>query len=280
MNRLQAVTLLVLTSILWSFGGVFIKLIPWSPLVIAGLRSIISAGVFFIFLKGKVRKPNQKVILGAIAYTATLILYVTATKTTTAANAILLQYTAPIWLLLISHFFLKESIRKYDVLSIIAVFIGISIFFTANIGIGQMFGNLLAILSGICMALMILCLKHSADQDEMQIIFWGNMLTFFTCLPFMQHIEVTKLSIGAILFLGIFQLGISYILYAKAIKHVSAIDAVLIPIIEPLFNPVWVMLFVHEIPSSQAIMGGIIVVFAIVSRNIYLTRAAKKQLAL
>ena len=277
MSRIKAVSMLVLASILWSFGGVFIKLIPWSSFAIAGYRSLISGIVVFIYLKGRVRKPTKQVILGMLAYASMLILYVTATKITTAANAILLQYTAPIWLILISFFVMKAPIHKIDILSVMTVFAGISIFFTSNIGLGQMAGNFLAILSGISLALVVLCLKHSDVNAEMQIIFWGNILTFFICLPFSTNIYVSIEAVGSILFLGVFQLGISYILYASAVKYVSAVDAVLIPIIEPLFNPIWVMIFASEVPSIQAVIGGVIVVMSIASRNIMLTRAQKRK---
>lgn len=277
MSRSKAILLMVAASILWSFGGVFIKLLPWTSFAIAGLRSLVSATVVLIYLKGRIKRPSKHILLGTTAYTAMLILYVCATKATTAANAILLQYTAPIWLALISRIFLKEKIQRLDIMSIVTVFMGISIFFTANISVGQMFGNFLAILSGISLACVVLSLKHAKAEAEMQMIFWGNFATFIICLPLMGDVVITTHTVGSILFLGIFQLGISYIIYANAVKHVSSIDAILVPIIEPLFNPIWVIIFAHEAPSIQAVIGGIIVVMAIVARNILMTKQQKKN---
>lgn len=280
MSRFKSIGLMIIASILWSFGGVFIKLIPWNSFAIAGLRSLVSGFVVLLYLKGNIKRPTKQILLGTLAYTSMLILYVTATKITTAANAILLQYTAPMWVALISYFVLKEKIKKLDILSILTVFAGISIFFTSSIGNGQMFGNFLAVLSGISLACVVLCLKSTGGKDEVQMIFYGNMLTFFICLPFFGNIDFTIQSFSSILFLGVFQLGLAYIIYAKAVQYVSSIDAVLIPIIEPLFNPIWVMIFAKEYPSFQAVIGGIIVLMAIVGRNIILTKSQKSSLTL
>ena len=271
-DRKKAILLLILTSVLWSFGGLFIKIIPWSPFVIAGLRSWISAIVFYIYMRGKVKRLDKKLLFGAMTYTATLICYVSATKLTTSANAIVLQYTAPIWAALIGFFFFKEKIKKLDIISLTSVAFGIVLFFMSSLNSGMMLGNIIAIISGIAFAGIPISLKNMEAGSEFSMVFYGNLLTGFFALPGLAHTTFTLPSVGGILFLGIFQLGISYIFFTNAVKHVSAIDAVLIPIIEPLFNPFWVFLATGEMPTILAFYGGVIVLTTIVLRSVYISR--------
>ncbi|MDN5300237.1 MAG: hypothetical protein PWP51_2790 [Clostridiales bacterium] len=272
LDRRNAVLFLMMTSFLWSFGGLFIKIIPWSPFVIAGIRSWISAIVFFIYMRGHVKRLNKKLIIGALIYTATLVCYVTATKLTTSANAILLQYTAPIWAAVFGYLFFKERITKLDIFSLTFVGVGIVLFFLSSIDGGMMLGNVIALLSGVAFAGIPMSLKRMPAGSDLSMVFYGNLLTGFFAVPGLMHTTVTLPSVGGILFLGVFQLGISYILYTKAVKHVSAIDAVLIPIIEPLFNPLWVFMATGEHPSILAVYGGVIVLATIVFRSLYLIR--------
>lgn len=282
-DRRNAIFLLILTSFFWSFGGLFIKIIPWSPFAIAGFRSLISALVFFIYMKGKVKKLDKKLFIGAMTYTATLVCYVAATKLTTAANAIVLQYTAPIWAAVFGYILFKERIRKLDIISLFTVSIGIVLFFMSSLDAGMMLGNIIGLLSGVFFAGIPMSLKRMEPGSELSMVLYGNLFTSLFALPAIPSMVVTLPSIGGILFLGLFQLGISYIFFTKAVKHVSAVDAVLIPIIEPLFNPVWVFIFTGELPSILAFYGGLIILATIVLRSIYITKnqqVAKRQKAL
>ncbi|MBB6214475.1 drug/metabolite transporter (DMT)-like permease [Anaerosolibacter carboniphilus] len=271
-NRKKAIKYMIIASVLWSIGGLFIKLVDWHPMAIAGGRSGIAAVVMLCYL----RKPNVRTkkltLLGASAYAALLILFVTANKLTTSANAILLQFTAPIWVALFSRWFLKERVQKSDWAAIIAVMLGMVLFFIGDLRTGHMLGNLIAVLSGIAMASMIILLKLQNEGSPVEITLLGNIFTFVIGLPFFFSSIPSWSSLFALLILGIFQLGISYILYTVAIPHVSAIEAILIPVIEPLLNPIWVFWFTRELPGHHALWGGMIVILAITIRSIYQAR--------
>jgi drug/metabolite transporter (DMT)-like permease len=267
LSRAQAVALLVVTASLWSLGGLLIKVIPWHPLAIAGARSTIAAVLFL----SVVRKPrwtgSPAQIGGAFAYAATVILFVSATKMTTAANAILLQYTAPVYVALLGAWFLKERTRLSDWITVAIVLGGMALFFLDELTPGDLWGNLFAILSGISFAVMVLCLRKQKNDSPLESILFGNILTALVGMPFLiaqPSLDVTGWA--AVAFLGVFQLGLSYILFIIAIKHVTALDAILIPVVEPILNPVWVLLFIGEVPGSWALAGGVIVLTTVTVR--------------
>lgn len=277
-NRKKAIQYMIMASVLWSIGGLFIKLVDWHPMAIAGGRSGIAAVVMLCYL----RKPNVRIkkltLFGASTYAALLILFVTANKLTTSANAILLQFTAPIWVALFSRWFLKERVQKSDWAAVIAVMLGMVLFFIGDLRTGHMLGNLIAVLSGIAMASMIILLKLQNEGSPVEITLLGNIFTFVIGLPFFFSSIPSWSSLFALLILGIFQLGISYILYTIAIPHVSAIEAILIPVIEPLLNPIWVFWFTRELPGHHAFWGGMIVILAITIRGIYQARKDSSSL--
>ena len=274
MNRKKAVVFLIITAFLWSIGGLFIKLVDWNPIAIAGARSGIGAVIMLLYLKKPLRslKLGKIKLLGACSYASLLILFVTANKLTTSANAILLQFTAPIWVALFSGWFLKEKPAKSDWVTIIIVLFGMTLFFIGDLKNGNIAGNFVALLSGIAMAGVVIFLKLQEEGSPVEMSLIGNIFTLIIALPFFFLSVPSLKSISGLLILGIFQLGIPYILYATAIKHVSVIEAILIPIIEPLLNPVWVFLFVGESPGSYTFMGGMIVIIAIITRGVYQQR--------
>lgn len=268
-SRGIALLFLAFTAVLWSLGGLFIKLVLWNPIAIAGMRSLIAAGLILIFIK----KPDFKFTLlkfsSAFVYAATVITFVCATKLTTAANAIILQYTAPIYVAIFGVVFLKEKIKWYDIITIIVVFGGMMLFFIDKLTTDGLVGNILAIISGVTFALTTLLLRFQKDDSPLERIFWGNILTAVVAIPFwFTSIPDTKSWIGLGL-LGIFQLGFSYILFSIAIKNVSALEAVMIPMIEPILNPIWVALFLKEVPGILSIIGGLIVIIVVTLRCIY-----------
>jgi len=269
MNRRKAIVYLIITSILWSIGGLFIKLIDWNPLAIAGARSGIAALVMICYLRKPILALNRNKLLGALCYASLLILFVTANKLTTSANAILLQFTAPVWAALFSWYFLKEKIRISDWATIIAVMLGMTFFFVGDLDGGSTAGNLIAILSGIAMAGMVIFLKLQDSSSSVEMTLLGNIITFIIALPFFFGTVPNLRGILSLLVLGIFQLGISYILYVTAVKYVSSLEAVLIPIIEPLLNPVWVLLVAGESPGGFSLVGGVIVIGSIILRGLY-----------
>lgn len=270
----KAILYLVIAAIFWSTGGLFIKLVNWNPLAIAGARSGIAAIVMLIYLKRPIVRIGKIKLLGACTYASLLIFFVTANKLTTSANAILLQFTAPIWVVLFSKFFLNEKIKKYDLITIIFVIFGMILFFMGGLGRGTIIGNFIAILSGISMAGMVIFLKLlDDDESPVEMVFIGNIVTFIISIPFFFQSVPSFNSIVGLLILGIFQLGIAYIFYTLAVKHVSPIEAIVIPVLEPLLNPVWVFLFTGESPGIYAFIGGAVVIIAIITRELYINKS-------
>lgn len=280
MTRKRALVYLVITGLLWSMGGLFIKLVDWNPITIAGTRSGISALVMLIYLKKPIKSFNKNKLIGGLLYASLMLLFVSANKLTTSANAILLQFTAPIWVAIFSGVLLKEKIRSYDWYAIGAVMIGMTLFFLGDLNTGNTFGNLIAVLSGISMAGTVLFLKLQKDGSPVEMTMLGNIITFIIAIPFLFLITFSFRNVAGILVLGIFQLGISYIIYSLAVQHVSAIEAILIPIIEPLLNPLWVFIFTKETPGPYAILGGVLVIGSVVVRGVYQHKQESAQLAI
>jgi drug/metabolite transporter (DMT)-like permease len=268
LDRQKAVIFLVMTAILWSLGGMLIKLIEWNPMAIAGMRSAIAAIVLLIFL----RRPNFTwsfpQIGGAIAYAGTVTLFVTANKLTTATNAVLLQYTAPIYIALFSKWFLGEKTTRLDWITIIAVLAGMVLFFLDELTTGNLVGNICAIASSITFAWLALFMRKQKSGSPLESILLGNILAGLIGLPFMFESNPSYSSWLGLILLGVVQLGIPYILYSKAIKHVTALEAMLIPTLEPVLNPIWVLISVGEIPGKWALAGGLIVLASVTIRGI------------
>jgi len=264
--KLRAIIYLIITALLWSSGGLLIKMVNWNPVAIAGTRSAIAALVIFAFRRKMSFNWGFAQVGGALCYAGTVILFVAATKLTTAANAILLQYTAPIYVALFSYWLLKERITRSDLFTIIAAFGGMILFFLDDLSKGEFWGNIIAILSGIAFGGTALLLRKQKDHSPLESVFLGNVLTCLIGLPFMVRSSPDATSWLGLVLLGVFQLGCSYILYAEAIKHVTALEGILIPVLEPVLNPVWVFLLVGEVPGKWAIVGGIIVLISVTLR--------------
>ncbi len=262
----RAVFFLVLTALLWSSGGLFIKLISWNPLAIAGARSGIAALVIFAFRRRMSLNLSFARLGGALCYAGTVILFVAANKLTTAANAIVLQYTAPVYVALLSYWFLRERIRKSDVLMIAAAIGGMALFFLDDLSAGGFWGNIVAILSGIAFAGVALFLRKQKAGSPVESVFLGNLLTLLIGLPFMLQSSPNIAGWMGLILMGVFQLGCSYLLYAEAIKHVTALEGILIPILEPILNPIWVFLMLKEKPGGWAILGAVIVLISVTVR--------------
>ena len=281
-KSLNPVAALVVCAVLWSSGGILIKSIDWNPLAITGGRSVIAAAFMVLFLHHKpvfyIAQKNSRKIdrnatvnlwAGAVCYSLTMILFVTATKMTAAANAVLLQYTNPIWIILLGPALLGEKNRKSDFLALAGVFAGMLLFFAEELGGGSLTGNLLAVCSGFTMALMSIFMRRQKDANPADSFVLSHLLTGVVALPFffMQPMHNASSGIACLLALGIFQMAVPSMLYSIGITGESALTAMLISMIEPLMNPVWVMLFVHEVPSMQAVTGGLIILGSIAMRS-------------
>lgn len=259
-------------AFLWSLGGVLIKLVEWNALAIAGMRSLIAALVIFAFLKKPVLTWSKEQVGGAIAYACVMIFFVTSTRLTTAANAALLQFTSPIYIGLFSYFFLKERITRIDWLTIVLVLLGMGLFFLDDLSFTSLRGNVLGMFTGISFAAMVLMLRKQKDANPMESVLLGNLLAGFVTIPFMFNSMPSPASWLGLFLLGTVQLGLAYVLYATAVKQLTAIESALIPVIEPLFNPIWVIIFVGEAPGLFTLVGGIMVVGGVTSRYLWHAR--------
>ncbi|WP_422446427.1 DMT family transporter [Thermoanaerobacterium sp. DL9XJH110] len=264
--RMRAIIYLICAALLWSTGGFFIKWVRWNPLAIAGARSAIGAAVIWPVLRGTKFSWTREQLFCAAAYAVTVLLFVIANKLTTAANAILLQYTAPIYVALFSFAVLKEKVTAVDWATIVAVVGGMVLFFFDDIDTKGMVGNILAIVSGMAFATMAMLMRLQKDGSPLSAVFLGNIITALIGFPFMFRSAPSADGLIGLILLGTVQLGLPYILYTTAIKSVSALEAVLIPVIEPIANPVWVFLMLGEPPGKWAIAGGLIVLAAVTLR--------------
>jgi drug/metabolite transporter (DMT)-like permease len=255
--------LLAATAALWSIGGLLIKLVDASPLAISGARAAITSVVLLAYLRKPKFNWSGPQIGAALSCTATAILFVTATKTTTAANAILLQSTAPIYVAVLGAWLLKEKVTRYDWLTVVIVMGGMGLFFIDNLSIEGLWGNICAALSGISFALFTIFMRMQKNGSPMESILLGNLFTAIIGLPFLYKSTPSPSGWIYLLILGVFQLGVPYIFYTAAIKNATALEAVLIPVIEPILNPVWVFLILGEIPGPSALIGGAIVLISI-----------------
>ena len=263
----KAVGLLLICAVLWSSAGVLIKFIDWPPLAVAGGRGLI-AGLFLLLVHRPLRftwSPLQ--LAAALAYLGCTVPFAVATKLTSAANAILLQYTAPVWVALLGAWFLGERATKADWFAILLVLVGMSLFFAHGLELQGALGNGLAIFSGISFACMAMLMRKQKDGSPIESIIIGNLLGAVIGLPFaVGHPLPSVEGLGALVALGVLQLGVPYLLYVRAIKHVTALEAVLIPVVEPVLNPIWVLFFIGEKPGLLAIAGGGLIVSAVTWR--------------
>ncbi len=266
----KSVGLLLLTALGWSLGGVLLKSVDWPPFAVGGGRGLVAA-LFLLAVGGRSLRftwsPLQ--LATALAYTGCTVLFAAATKLTTAANAILLQYTAPVWVALFGAWLLGERARRADWWTIVASFVGMAVFLYDGLQFNSLTGIVLAIASGVAFAAMILLMRKQKDGSTLEAVILGNLLGFLIGLPAMAAAGLPDArSLVALLLLGVVQLGIPYLLYSRAIRHVTALEGVLIPVIEPILNPIWVMLVIGEKPSPLALAGGAIVLGAVTWRAV------------
>jgi len=279
-DRYKGILYCIIASTLWSTGGILIKQVSWNPVAISGARSFFAALVIFAYLRKPKVTKSKATILGSISCAGTVLFFVVANKLTTSANAILLQYTAPIFVAILGALILKESIHWYDIASIIVVSFGMVLFFIQNVSPGNTIGNIIAIFTGVCLAGVTISIKVQGDGSAIEITLFGNILAFLVSLPFIFNVVPDLRSIIFIIILGVFQLGIPYIFYAKSIKYISALEAILIAVIEPLLNPLWVFIFTGENPGIYSIIGGAIVISAVLLRGIYISKVVTKEITL
>ncbi len=270
MNRY--VLLLLAAAVLWSLGGVLIKSIDLTPVAIAGTRSLIALMIMSLAMPDVLRKMSWRIVPGAIAYSATVFLFVVATKLTTAANAIFLQYTAPIYIAMISPWFLGERTNWHDWLLIVVALGGVGLFFLDRLSFHGFSGVIAALGSGFAFAWLTVLMRHQKAGSPEAVVLLGNAITFLIASPWTFPISKIEQNGPPLLLLGIAQLTIPYLLYSLAIRHVRALDASIISIIEPILNPIWVMLATSEYPSFWSIVGGALVLMTSLTRSLIASR--------
>ena len=264
--RQTAMLLMAVCAVLWSLGGIFIKLISWHPLLISGGRSLIAAavvGLYMFWKKIPVTFCRYSVSAG-ISLCLCLLLFVVANKLTTAANAIVLQYTAPIFILLVNALFFGQKLRKKEVLAVLGTMAGTVLFFLDQLSPGNLLGNLLAILAGMFLGAMFAIVGQAGGNDSVRMsgILFAHILTALLGIP--MGLPGTAACSGAeilyIFILGVLQLGIPYVLYALASRDCPPLACSLIGMLEPLLSPVWVLLFAHEVPGLFALLGACVII--------------------
>ncbi|NLK42935.1 MAG: EamA family transporter [Tissierellia bacterium] len=270
--RIKGLLAAMFASALWSTGGIFVKIIDWNPVALAGMRSFIASLVIIAYVKKPKLSKSKTQIIGAIASATTVLSFIIANRLTTSANVILLQYTSPIFAAILSVWILKEKIRWYDSLAIVSVFLGMGLFFVNDLSSGNIIGNFLAIFCGFSLAVSTITLKMEQEGSPFEITIFGNLLAFIVAIPFILTNLPSFKSLATVVAMGVFQLGIPYIFYINSLKYITALEAILITVIEPLLNPLWVYIFAGEKPSIFAIMGGIIVIVSVTFRSIYVSK--------
>ena len=276
------VVLVLIAVLLWSTGGMFIKLATnLDAYQVTFFRSLLAGITVLILTWRDGLRINAFGAMCSAIYATLLFLFVWATKHTTAANAIFLQYTAPIYILILAPFVIGEKFQWRDLVTVIFCLAGMSLFFVGDLSIGDYQGNIAALGSGIFLGLYIMLLRHprALGMSGTITVIYGNFLLALLTLPsgIAALPTATWKDYAAVGFLGIFQIGISYILFIKGVRGgTRPLDASIIGFIEPLLNPVWVFLFVGERPSQWAILGGIIIIATVCVHTIvqYKTKPA------
>ena len=266
--------LLLLAALCWSLGGVLIKSIDWPPMAIAGGRSAIAIPMILLCIGRPRFTFSRAQIGGALGYAGTVVLFVFATRMTTAANAIFLQYTAPIYVALIGRWYLGERASRIDWLVIAVALIGIALFFFDRLTVPG--GGETSSRSGADSPLLrsrFSCARRRRGSPITSIVL-GNLIVALAGLPFILPGAVVRrrMASGASLLLARSSSGLPYVFYATAIKQVSALEATLIPFLEPVLNPLWVMLALGERPGPWAIVGGLLVLSAVLGRGVIMMR--------
>jgi len=257
-------------AVLYSIGGLCIKVIPWNGMSINSARNMVSVLVVGVYLLISGHRPrcSRFVLLGALCVCGTNVLYSLANKLTTAANAIVLQFTAPIFVMVLSVLFWKKRPQRLDLAACALVFLGVLCFFFDGLSMGGMLGNVVALLSGLAYAGVFL-LQDMPDSDPISSVFWGDVLSVIVGFPFLLQEQIfTPLAIGSVIILGAFQVGLAYILMCIGLKTTPAVTASLISGIEPILNPILVAIFYHETVGVLAMIGAVIVIGSVVWYNV------------
>lgn len=269
-------------ALLWSTGGLFIKWTEISGLAVNFYRSLFAGITVAILTRREGFGLNSVTLVATFLYATLVILFVFATKQTTAANAIFLQYTAPVYVLIFEPLMYKEKFRSRDLITVLVCVGGMALFFVGQLRPQDVTGNLMALASGLFFAFYFLMLRHprAREVNRASSVIYGNLLVFIVTAPWgiAAFSSLRPDDVFAVAYLGVVQLGISYALFTTGMaRGVRSLDAGIICYIEPVLNPVWVYLFLRERPSQWALLGGAIIIVAVIIHT--LVDARSKRMA-
>ena len=274
----RGLLMIFIAALLFSIGGLCVKMIPWQPLAINSFRSIISVGILLLYAK-ITRHPlrlTPGVFIGACAMCATTTFYTMANKYTTAANTILLQFTAPVFVIVFMWLIFRERPQKIDVIACALVFGGIACFFLDGLGAGNLLGNVLAVLSGVGYA-GVFMLNKMPKGDPLFSALLGQAMGAVLGFPWLlREPEIGGTGLIFAVILGVFQLGIAYVIFSIGIQTAPPLSAALVTGIEPVLNPLLVALFLHETVTKLSVVGGGIVFATIMAHNLISTQQQKQ----
>ena len=271
----------LLCALLWSTSGLFIKMVDWHPMVITGIRSFIAAltmlGFRTFFSKPGAQKSKKGPLWAAgFAYSLTMFTFVIANTLTTAANVIVLQYSAPVWAALLGWLLIKEKPHWQHWLALVCVFGGFAIFFRDgfSISMGSSMGDLIAVLSGLFFGAHSIFMRMQKDANPADSMLLAHIISFVISIPFIfiYPPNLNPQSVLPIIYMGIVQIGCASLLYSYGLKRITAVQAMLTAIIEPLLNPVWVYIILGERPTVSALIGGAIILIAVLIPNLLLRK--------
>ena len=260
--------LLLAAALLWSTAGAVIKLSSLDAWQLAGGRALVAALFLAALVPSARRRPSWRLLLVGLAYAVTTVLFVIANKLTTAANAIFLQDTAPLWVLLLSPWALGERPSRGELLSVPVFGLGLGLFFLDQLAPGQLAGNLVALAAGVAFAASILGLRRLGPEGPAALV-WGNLLAAAVTLPLWPLGPAAGVAdLVAIAYLGVFQLGLAYLCFSLGLRGTPAVEASLLVLLEPVLNPVWTFLFAGERPGPWALAGGAVILAATAWRTL------------
>lgn len=265
--------LIIMTAVLWGLAGVCVKSIPWNPMSIMAARCFIGIIMLGIANRSLSIKCNKRTVFGAVMMSLTGILYMASIKLTTAATAIVLQYTAPLFVFLYTALFKKVKPKLYEIIAIIVVFAGCCLSFSQDLFVSgtnaalphKSLGDLLGLASGLTFAAQIVAFNEK-NADSSKGMLAGNCMSFVFCLPFMffdKNMAFSPRIIFWVLVLGIFQYGFANIFYAKGCQRISKLECSLLLTIEPIFNPIPVFLVTGERLGALELAGFFVVIIGI-----------------
>ena len=267
MSHKKAIAITCFVALMWSLAGFNIKMIEWSPYAIAAGRSLVAVILLApMVLRKGFQKIDRYVIGGAICYAAFNYCFITSTTLTSSAIAIMMQFTAPIYVALLSWLFLRERVGWADIISVGFVFLGMIFFFLDSNSGGSLKGNIVSIFNGITFAGISIFLRLQKDGNPALSMYLGNVISAVAGLPIMWNAGMPDTISVLFLLLAGLLVAVSYTLYAKASTGLSALETVLIPIIDPVMNPVWVFLFLDERPGALTIVGAAVILVSVTIR--------------